>query len=173
MPILTIKRGDIGAVIYTGEAATIADLLANAVNDHVDFYRASLVGASLIGASLDGARLDGASLVGARLDGARLDGARLDGASLDGARLDGARLVGALIGEHVCAGPFMQLTGVAEWGSMVAYVAKDSGLRVIVRCRHFSIEEAHEHWASRNDREMTRVALAMVEQWSKSVKGTA
>jgi len=163
MPILTIKRWDIGAVIYTGEAATIADLLANAVNDHVDFYRASLVGASLIGASLDGARLDGASLVGARLDGARLDGARLDG----------ARLVGALIGEHVCAGPFMQLTGVAEWGSMVAYVAKDSGLRVIVRCRHFSIEEAHEHWASRNDREMTRVALAMVEQWSKSVKGTA
>ena len=184
---MNITRWDTGAIIYSGEATAMAELLTNAVNDHVNCYRASLVGASLDGASLvgasldgasldraslDGASLDGARLVGASLDGARLVGASLDGASLDRASLVGARLDGALIGQYTCAGPYMQLTGVAEWGPMVAYIAKDTGLRVIIGCRHFSIAEAHTHWERlplRFDRKMTRVALAMAETWAAAL----
>jgi hypothetical protein len=231
MPLMEIKNRWTGAVIYSGEAATIAELVINAVRDNINLneaqltdvvfpYRASLdrarldgaslsgarldgaslsgasldgaslsgasldgaslsgaslsgaslVGASLARASLDGANLDGASLVGARLDRASLDRARLNGASLDRARLDGASLVGALIGKHVCAGPYMQLTGVCEWGPMVAYIAKDSGLRIIVGCRHFSIAEAKAHWKTKENRRMTRWAIIAAESWARRVQ---
>jgi uncharacterized protein YjbI with pentapeptide repeats len=181
---MNITRWDTGAIIYTGEAATIAELLTNAVNDHIDCYRANLVGANLDGANLVGANLlganlvvanlvganlDGANLVVANLVGANLVGANLVGANLLGANLLGANLLGALIGDHICAGPFMQLTGVAEWGTMVAYTAKNSGLRVMVGCRHFSIDEARTHWAERGDRVKTRLALSMVEVWFAGV----
>jgi uncharacterized protein YjbI with pentapeptide repeats len=136
---MNITRWDTGAIIYSGEAATVCELLTNAVNDDVNCYRARLVGA-------------------------RLDGASLDRASLVGANLDRAK-----IGEFELTGKYLQLGGVCEWGPMFAYVAKDHGLRVKVGCRHFSIEEARKHWAERVDRIKTRVALSMAELWFAGV----
>ena len=39
----------------------------------------------------------------------------------------------------------------------------------MVGCRHFSIAEARAHWLDRGDRKMTRVALAMAEQWAAAI----
>ena len=106
---------------------------------------------------------------GANLEGAYLEGAYLEGAYLRGANLEGANLRGAKYGYFELAGPFIQLIGIAEWGPMFAYIAKDHGLRVIVGCRHFSALQARKHWKKRSDRKMTRFALIVAEAWAKKV----
>ena len=190
MPKLSITRWDTSAIIYAAEAPDIKTLLECAVADNLDCYGARLDGARLDGASLDGARLVGARLVGARLDGASLVRARLDGASLVRARLDGASLVrarlvrarldgaslvrasldGAKYGAHEMAGPLLQIGNLAEWRTgLIAWQAKDSGLRIICGCRDFSIAEARAHWAERKDRPKTRLALDLAELWYESL----
>ena len=167
---MKITRWDSEAVIYEAEALDMKTLLEYAVVDNLHCYRARLDGARLDGASLDGASLVGARLVGARLVGASLVGASLVGARLDGASLVGASLVGAKYGNSVIAGPLIQIGNLAEWGSgLIAYIAKDEGLRIICGCRHFSIAEAREHWKDRCDRVKTRVALDMAEVWFRSL----
>lgn len=83
------------AVLYSGEAHSILELLQNAVKDHARLTRASLYEADLNGA---------------RLTRASLDGARLDGASLDG---------------EICTGRFIQLVNVAEWGTLLAFQSQN------------------------------------------------
>jgi hypothetical protein len=95
MPILEIKSRFRDKVIYSGEAARIAELVSNAVKDQVNIFGANLEGANLRNASLVGANLRNASLVGANLRNASLVGANLRSASLVGANLRSASLVGA------------------------------------------------------------------------------
>ena len=151
-----------GRTIYEGEAASIRELLVNAVKD-----RANLSGANLSGADLSGADLYGADLSRANLSGANLSGADLYGADLSRANLSGANLSGAKIGEFEVLGLPMQISGLAEWGPITFYVAKGSGLRVVCGCRHFSIAEARAHWVDREDRVRTWAALEMGEIWFK------
>ena len=119
--------------------------------------------------SAEGSRADlyRADLSGANLYGANLSGANLTGADLYRADLSGANLTRAKIGEYEMTGKFTQIVGVSEWLSPVlAYFAKDHGLRIQHGCRHFSIAEAHAHWKDRTDRAGTRVALSMIETWA-------
>ena len=95
MPKIEIKNRWTDAVIYAGEAATIAELLVNAVRDHINLSHADLSGAVLRGADLRGADLRGADLRDAVLSGADLSHAVLSGAVLRGADLSGADLRGA------------------------------------------------------------------------------
>ena len=73
MPKLEIKNRWTDAVIYAGEAATIAELLVNAVRDHINLSDADLRHADLSGAVLSGAVLSGAVLSGADLKGASIE----------------------------------------------------------------------------------------------------
>ena len=81
-----------GAVIYSGEAETLRDLVATAVSSGADLRGADLGDADLGGADLRGADLRGANLRGANLRGANLRDADLGGANLGGANLGGANL---------------------------------------------------------------------------------
>ena len=65
---IKIKNRWTDAVIYAGEAATIAELLVNAVRDHINLRDAVLSGADLSGAVLRDADLSGADLSGASLE---------------------------------------------------------------------------------------------------------
>jgi len=126
-----------GNVLYSGEAATLSELVCNAVRDG-----ARLVGARLVGARLVGARLVGARLVGASLDGARLVGARLVGASLDRASLDGVNWgTGAKIGAQTIlwADPLVTCDGYAKVLCAVGDVAW-----IMAGCRWFTLADARE-----------------------------
>jgi uncharacterized protein YjbI with pentapeptide repeats len=171
---LEIKSRYSGAVLYSGEASNVRELLVNAVRDHANLSSANLDGADLGGADLDGADLGGANLssanlYGADLRGADLRGADLDGADLSSANLGGANLGGAKIATFELTGDYLQLGGICEYGPMFAYIAKDHGLRIMLGCRHFSDAEARAHWKDREDRRMTRLALIMAETWAKAL----
>ena len=90
MPKIEITNRWTDAVIYAGEAATIAELLVNAVRDYINLRDAVLRGADLRGADLRGADLSDADLSGADLSDADLSDAVLRGADLRGADLRGA-----------------------------------------------------------------------------------
>ena len=158
-----------GTVCFDAEAESFRELVAGAVKQGADLSRANLSGADLSGANLSRADLSRAYLSGAYLYGADLYGANLSGANLYGASLSRANLSGAKIGNYTVA-KAIQLVNVAEWGPMLAYLTIERKLRIMIGCRHFSFSEAREHWASRDDRVMTRVALKMAVQWAKAAR---
>jgi uncharacterized protein YjbI with pentapeptide repeats len=87
-----IRRWTDGVVIFSGEAATLSDLVATAVKSRANLSRAYLSGAYLSEANLSRANLSGAYLSGAYLSRANLSGADLSRANLSGANLSGADL---------------------------------------------------------------------------------
>jgi hypothetical protein len=87
-----IKSWRTGAVLYAGEAETLRDLVATAVERGANLRGADLRGANLGGADLRGANLGDADLRGANLRDADLRGANLRDANLRGADLRGANL---------------------------------------------------------------------------------
>ena len=98
--IIEIKSRWDDHIIYSGEAATLKDLVATAVKGHADLSDAYLrcadqSGAYLRCAYLRGAYLRGADLSGADLSGAYLRCADLRCADLSGAYLSDADLCGA------------------------------------------------------------------------------
>jgi len=98
MPRLQIKHRWTGAILYEGEAETLGQLVATAVEKKINLGDADLGGANLGGADLGGANLGGAYLGGANLGGANLRGADLRDANLGDADLGGANLGGADLG---------------------------------------------------------------------------
>jgi uncharacterized protein YjbI with pentapeptide repeats len=93
--MIEIKSRWTGAVLYSGEALSLGELLINAVKDLANLRGANLRGANLRGANLTEADLRGADLTGADLTEADLRGADLTGADLRGANLRGANLTKA------------------------------------------------------------------------------
>ena len=83
------------AVLWEGDAGTVAEAVYAALKGGADLGGADLGGANLGGADLGGADLGGANLRGADLGGADLGGANLRGADLGGANLRDADLRGA------------------------------------------------------------------------------
>jgi hypothetical protein len=92
---MEIKNRFTGAVIYSGEAATLMDLVAKAVKSGANLYGANMSGANMSRANLYGADLSGANLSRANMSGANLYGADLYGAILYGANLSRANMSGA------------------------------------------------------------------------------
>jgi hypothetical protein len=80
------------AVLWEGEAGSVAEAVYAALESGADLRDADLRGANLGGANLRGANLRGANLGGANLGGADLRDANLRGANLGGANLRGANL---------------------------------------------------------------------------------
>jgi len=100
--------GTDGTVLYCGGAASLGELVEQAVRERVVLRGAMLAGANLACRDLRGAQLSGAYLAHTRLDHANLAGARLDGAilwsaTLNSANLAGASLVGACLAEVFAA----------------------------------------------------------------------
>jgi len=95
-----IRRWDTNAVIYTGEADSLRELVERAVRERVDLYYANLSGAKLSFANLDSAKLRFAKLSYAELRHADLRFSDLRYAdfryaNLRSAKLSGAKLSGA------------------------------------------------------------------------------
>jgi uncharacterized protein YjbI with pentapeptide repeats len=177
-------------VAYHSEKSTQREAILEAVEKKADLRSANLRGADLRSANLGGADLGGANLRDAYLGGAdlgsanlrgadlggadlrsaNLRGADLGGADLGGANLRGANLGGANLGGFKMRGEITQFD-CAEWanGHFLAYIEEKGTLRVICGCRHFSYEEAVTHWAGREDRKMTRVALSMAKVWFDAI----
>ena len=132
-------------VAYHSEKSTQREAILEAVEKKADLRSANLRGADLRSANLGGADLGGANLRGANLGGANLGGFKMRGE----------------ITQFDCA----------EWanGHFLAYIEEKGTLRVICGCRHFSYEEAVTHWAGREDRKMTRVALSMAKVWFDAI----
>lgn len=82
--MIEIKHRFTGAVIWSGEVATVRDAVVACYNAGIPLSGAYLRGADLRGAILSGADLSGAYLRGAVLTGAVLTGADLTGAVLTG-----------------------------------------------------------------------------------------
>ncbi|MEZ4275907.1 MAG: pentapeptide repeat-containing protein [Nitrospirales bacterium] len=80
------------SILWEGEAASIKEALALAIQQRANLRDANLRDADLGGANLRGANLRGANLRDADLGGANLRGANLRGANLRGANLRGANL---------------------------------------------------------------------------------
>jgi DNA-binding CsgD family transcriptional regulator len=89
---LEIKNRNTGAVIHKGAAATVSELVVNAIREGIDLSEAALAGIDLARAELSGARLARADLTGAYLVGADLTGANLAESSLKSSNLFGAIL---------------------------------------------------------------------------------
>ena len=90
------------AVLWEGEAGTVAEAVYAALKEGADLVDANLRGANLVDANLVGADLRGANLRDADLVGANLVDANLRGANLGGANLVDANLVGAnLVGANL------------------------------------------------------------------------
>ena len=175
-----IKNRWTGAVIAESDTQSVAELavackanlsgtnLSGANLSGANLSGANLSGADLIGADLSGANLSRAYLSGANLSGADLIGADLSGANLSRAYLSGANLSGAKYGEYEMVGCPIVIDGVSEWPApLMAYRTKDHGVRILHGCRHFSLDEAHAHWRDRTDREGTRMAMKLVQEWAE------
>jgi hypothetical protein len=57
----------------------------------------------------------------------------------------------------------VQLSGIAEWGIFTAWITQGGEMRIQCGCRDFTYDEAMRHWANREDRPKTRLAL----EWAK------
>ena len=125
---------------------------------------ANLPGAELISSNLHGANLCHAYLHDADFSFSDLRGADLTGTYLPDTCLHGALLKGAKYGDNRLD-KLIHISGVAEHGTIMFYTTETHQLFVECGCRHMAYEEAIVHWADRNDRVMTRVALAMGKAW--------
>jgi len=95
MPTIVISHRSTGAVLYSGDRATLRDLVEAAVTGWANLSEANLHGANLSEANLSEANFGGANLSDANLGGANLRWANLHEANLGGADLGGADLSGA------------------------------------------------------------------------------
>ncbi len=94
---IEIKNRWTGAVLYSGEAESVRELVEAANLADANLAGANLAGANLAGANLADAYLADANLAGANLADAYLADANLAGANLAGAYLAGAYLAGAYL----------------------------------------------------------------------------
>jgi hypothetical protein len=126
------------AVLWEGEAGTVAEAVYAALKGGANLRGADLGGANLGGANLGDANLGGANLRGANLGDANLGGANLRGANLRGANLRGANLRGANLGGANLRGANLGDANLAPirddlWAVLSASPAEVPGLLTAIR----------------------------------------
>jgi uncharacterized protein YjbI with pentapeptide repeats len=179
------SRWTLVVLYHSDTAKTVSAAVTEARNNGADLSGAQLSGSDLRCSNLEGVQLSGGDLRGSNLSGANLSGANLSGSNLSGSNLSGADLAGAnlrgsdltganLRGTHLCGayrdeykiGIFCCISGVAEWGDMLAIVDSDGALHIEVgKCQHHTPDSARKYWQGQYNRDMTLVALSMAELW--------
>jgi len=151
--------------LWEGEADSIKDAVAKALESGADLWGANLRGADLRGANLWGADLRGANLWGADLRGADLWGADLWGANLRGADLWGANLRRAnLRGAEIFR--ILQIGPIGSRGAMlVIWAMEDGTFRYSTGCQNQITEEAFRSSvaAAHNGSEHGRAYMEAIE----------
>ncbi len=173
-----LSGADLRGANLSGANLSGADLIGA---DLIEAYlrRANLWGANLSGAYLRRANLWGANLSGAYLSGANLWRANLGGADLIGANLSGANLSGAdLIEANLRGANLSNLARyIIDYGQesrgyrrVVFYNGKE--FRIMAGCRYFTIDEAINHWGSKNypAKERGKEYLKLIERIKEDVK---
>ena len=65
---------------------------------------------------------------------------------------------------HIAAS--LQVSGMAEWGTLTALLSITGAVWIMIGCQSFSLEDAETHWEAREDRARTRAVLGWVKQWA-------
>jgi hypothetical protein len=114
MSKIEIKHRSTGAVLWSGEAASLRDGVIAAVTAGANLAGANLAGADLADANLAGADLAGADLADANLADANLARAYLADANLADANLAGADLAGADLADANLADAYLARADLAD-----------------------------------------------------------